>query len=42
MILKKLTINNFQCFFGTNEILFHEGLNLLIGHGGKGKSKLFN
>ena len=42
MILKKLTINNFQCFFGTKEILFHEGLNLLIGHGGKGKSKLFN
>lgn len=42
MTIKKLTIHNFQCFFGTNEISFHEGLNLLIGHGGKGKSKLFN
>ena len=42
MIIKKLTIHNFQCFYETNEISFKEGLNLLIGHGGKGKSKLFN
>lgn len=42
MIIKKLTIQNFQCFYDTVDVQFKEGLNLIIGHGGKGKSKLFN
>ncbi len=42
MIIKKIIIENFQSYFDTNEIEFEKGLNLIIGNGGKGKSKLFN
>lgn len=42
MIIHSLTINNFQSYYGEQEIEFSEGLNLIIGNGGKGKSKLFN
>lgn len=42
MIIKSLTIENFQSYFGTQTLEFSEGLNLIIGNGGKGKSKLFN
>jgi DNA sulfur modification protein DndD len=42
MIIKKIIIENFQSYFNVNEIEFGKGLNLIIGNGGKGKSKLFN
>lgn len=42
MLIKKLTIENFQAYNGVHEIEFSKGLNLVIGKGGKGKSKLFN
>ena len=42
MLIKKITIENFQAYNGIHEIEFSEGLNLIIGKGGKGKSKLFN
>ncbi len=42
MIIKSITIENFQSYFGEQTIEFAEGLNLVIGKGGKGKSKLFN
>lgn len=42
MIIHSLTINNFQSYYDEQEIVFSEGLNLVIGNGGKGKSKLFN
>lgn len=42
MIIRNITIKNFQPYFGETEIGFSEGLNLVIGNGGKGKSKLFN
>ena len=42
MIIHSLTINNFQSYYDEQEIKFSEGLNLIIGNGGKGKSKLFN
>ena len=42
MIINNLTINNFQSYFGNQSLDFSEGLNLIIGSGGKGKSKLFN
>ena len=35
-------MDNFQCFMGRHCVNFSEGLNIIIGHGGKGKSKLFN
>lgn len=42
MIIKNLTITNFQSYYGDTSLDFGEGLNLIIGNGGKGKSKLFN
>ena len=42
MIIKNITIQNFQSYYSSQSIEFSEGLNLIIGNGGKGKSKLFN
>ncbi len=42
MIIKSITIENFQSYYGEQTISFSKGLNLVIGKGGKGKSKLFN
>lgn len=42
MIIKNLTIENFQSYYGETSLDFERGLNLIIGNGGKGKSKLFN
>lgn len=42
MIIKSITIQNFQSYYGCQTIEFSKGLNLIIGNGGKGKSKLFN
>lgn len=42
MKINTITINNFQSYYGEHTIEFGDGLNLIIGNGGKGKSKLFN
>lgn len=42
MIIKSITIENFQSYYTAQTLEFSEGLNLIVGHGGKGKSKLFN
>ena len=42
MIINNITINNFQSYYGVQSLNFSKGLNLVIGRGGKGKSKLFN
>ena len=42
MIIKNITIENFQSYYGDQTLEFSTGLNLIIGNGGKGKSKLFN
>ena len=42
MRITNITINNFQSYYGEQSIDFGKGLNLIIGKGGKGKSKLFN
>ena len=42
MKINSITINNFQSYYGEQTIEFGDGLNLIIGNGGKGKSKLFN
>ena len=42
MKLNSITIHNFQSYYLEQTIEFGEGLNLIIGNGGKGKSKLFN
>jgi DNA sulfur modification protein DndD len=42
MIIKNITIENFQAYYHSQTMEFSEGLNIIIGNGGKGKSKLFN
>lgn len=43
MLIRKITINNFLCYYGTdNEFTFSEGLNLILGANGYGKSKLYD
>jgi DNA sulfur modification protein DndD len=42
MIIKNITIENFQSYYGKQPLEFSKGLNLIVGNGGKGKSKLFN
>lgn len=42
MIIKNITIENFQSYYRKQTLEFSTGLNLVIGNGGKGKSKLFN
>lgn len=42
MIIHKISIENFQSYYDCQSLDFSEGLNLIIGNGGKGKSKLFN
>jgi DNA sulfur modification protein DndD len=45
MIISSLSMKNFQCYFGeheTNKLEFTDGLNLVIGNNGGGKSKLYD
>ena len=42
MKIRNISIENFQSYYGVNTLEFGDGLNLIIGKGGKGKSKLFN
>lgn len=42
MLIKSISIENFQSYYGNQIMEFSQGLNLVIGNGGKGKSKLFN
>ena len=42
MLIKNITVENFQSYYGSQTLEFSNGLNLVIGKGGKGKSKLFN
>lgn len=42
MQIKRIVIENFQSYFEPQTIEFSKGLNLIIGNGGKGKSKFFN
>ena len=45
MIINSLSMKNFQCYYGeheSNKLNFTDGLNLIIGDNGGGKSKLFD
>ena len=40
MLVKKLVLNNFQCYFGKNVFEFTNGLNIILGENGEGKTKM--
>lgn len=45
MLIKSLSLKNFQCYAGEHEdnsFEFGEGLNLIVGTNGQGKSKIFD
>lgn len=45
MLIKSLSLKNFQCYAGDfedNHFKFKDGLNLIIGNNGNGKSKVFD
>lgn len=41
MIIKGVTIQNFMCYYGTNVFDLLNGLNLVLGDNGGGKTKFF-
>lgn len=42
MIIEKIELENFMCYAGNNCIEFKEGINVVIGDNGYGKSKLYD
>jgi DNA sulfur modification protein DndD len=42
MIIEKIELENFMCYAGSNCINFKEGINVIIGDNGYGKSKLYD
>ncbi|MCD4663841.1 MAG: hypothetical protein K8R68_01145 [Bacteroidales bacterium] len=41
MIIKKIIIENFLCYHSLNEFELSDGLNIILGYNGEGKTKFF-
>jgi len=41
MIINKIALKNYQCYYGETEIVLGKDLNILLGANGEGKTKLF-
>ena len=41
MIIKKISIENYLCYCGVKEFELTDGLNIILGENGEGKTKLF-
>jgi len=39
MIIEEVTLENLQCYYGSKTFIFTEGLNLILGENGEGKTK---
>lgn len=42
MIIEKIELENFMCYAGNSNMEFTEGINVIIGDNGYGKSQLYN
>lgn len=41
MIIRKIQIDNYLCYYDTNPFVLSEGLNIILGENGEGKTKFF-
>lgn len=41
MIIRKVIVENFMCYYGENKFEFSSGLNIVLGENGEGKTTLF-
>ncbi|MCZ4409095.1 AAA family ATPase [Cryomorphaceae bacterium 1068] len=41
MIIKKIQIENYLCYYGLNSCQFEDGLNIVLGENNEGKTKFF-
>ncbi|MFK7946304.1 MAG: AAA family ATPase [Saprospiraceae bacterium] len=41
MIIKKVIIENFLCYYDKKEFVFADGLNIILGENGEGKTKFY-
>lgn len=41
MVIRKIQIENYLCYFDTNTFELSEGLNIILGENGEGKTKFF-
>ena len=41
MIIRKIQIDNYLCYYDTNTFELSEGLNIILGENGEGKTKFF-
>ena len=41
MIIRKIQIENYLCYYGCNTFELSEGLNIILGENGEGKTKFF-